>query len=762
MRSTLQIDTVHVYYRNLLAVFDINDDIVAMMDDSDDDNSSMDEEFMRVFEKLEEDAMTKAQIEYDTECIGDHKNDQVSRRCPSTESHNSPLIDKVVMTTIDSLSPSNQNGLDNSTYTSNCDGTNPPLHPNQPQDHPVNCPSFTTSSYVQSQGPTGSILPTEALKRCMGDSGSSQTTENKVHKEMRGKEAIASQQTLTNKEAVSMAIPKHYEFKPITTMENDEKSSASSTSSTSSSSNSCSSGSSNSSSASSLSSISSPPKKEIETASQLTIVPRGSVTKNQSCCDQSRAERNNSVYFSTSYPKASRAEDTKKDVYFQNPYQIANKVDGKDSVRCMMMEGSSDSGSVVSRKGHDSGSPPKCVVGQPTERVSGPKTKKSSIDRSDLSSSDRSSPLDATPASLFSNLTQGSSSVLPEVQDYRTGVQDQEPEIDCSLYAPPPIAQREYPKVHFFNIQSKPIAFRNKIPVTKFLSPPLSLLWNGKFDEFNHFQSELANLVCNSDDNVVVSAPTGAGKSTIFEMAMARFFGLDLAEQGSDIRFSKLHSVSKSRKILYIAPSKALCEERYEDWSRRLQSLQIGVEVAMITGDSADPSMAFNDLASAHLVITTPEKWDSMTRRWNVNFYLLASVKLLLVDEVHLLGDDSRGWCLETVVIRMKTIHRAARNVKVSSKDLRSSSYPATNPGAIASPFRMVAVSATLPNIAEVADFFQANEAYAFDGSYRPIPLATHVIGMGSVGKNEWKFWNNLVSLIARFQTFSLRFLKIG
>ncbi|KAL3909160.1 MAG: hypothetical protein SGILL_008197 [Bacillariaceae sp.] len=247
----------------------------------------------------------------------------------------------------------------------------------------------------------------------------------------------------------------------------------------------------------------------------------------------------------------------------------------------------------------------------------------------------------------------------------------------------------------------------------------------------------MCQLMCDSDDNIVVSAPTGAGKSTIFEMAMARFFTMNRRVECTD-------SMTKSRKILYIAPSKALCEERYDDWSRRLRSLNLGIDVAMITGDATDPGSSFSELASAHLVITTPEKWDSMTRRWTENFYLMASIKLLLVDEVHFLCDENRGWCLETVVTRMKTIHRVASALDVTQEDLKSSSYPDTNPEAIKSSFRMIAVSATLPNMEEFADFFCANEAYAFDQSYRPVPLEKQVVSMGRMGKSEWHFWSNM------------------
>jgi hypothetical protein len=332
-----------------------------------------------------------------------------------------------------------------------------------------------------------------------------------------------------------------------------------------------------------------------------------------------------------------------------------------------------------------------------------------------------------------------------EVQDYRPDVDDKETEIDPAYYAPPLYHPRQRPILKEYNIQRHPVHTRRKLQISSLFAHPIDQLWKGRYEEFNPFQSEMAKWICDTDDNVVVSAPTGAGKSTIFEIAMARFITTDLFSQGATVTPHRSHFMSKTRKILYIAPSKALCEERYEDWSRRLQTLGFRIEVAMITGDTTDPGTSFSDLKSAHLIIATPEKWDSMTRRWQENFYLMASVKLLLVDEVHLLGDNTRGWCLETVVTRMKTIQRAAQAVDVTLEELRRSSYAETNPAAIKTPFRMVAVSATLPNIAEVAAFFHANEAYSFDDSYRPIPLTKHIMAMGIRGKNEWKFWSDMV-----------------
>ena len=208
----------------------------------------------------------------------------------------------------------------------------------------------------------------------------------------------------------------------------------------------------------------------------------------------------------------------------------------------------------------------------------------------------------------------------------------------------------------------------------------------------------------------------------------------------------KASVVSKARKIIYLAPSRALCQERYEEWSRQLEDANLGLDVALITGQEENDlgTSSFSDFVAAHLIITTPEKLDSMTRTWTEKFFLFASVKLLLLDEIHHLGDGSRGWCLESVLTRMKTIHRIAQVRNTTPDEIHKSSYSETNPDAVRSCLRIVAVSATLPNISDVADFLQAKEAFVFDDSYRPAPLTKHVNGLGRVGKNEWKFWSNL------------------
>ncbi|KAL8338974.1 hypothetical protein RB598_007340 [Gaeumannomyces tritici] len=217
---------------------------------------------------------------------------------------------------------------------------------------------------------------------------------------------------------------------------------------------------------------------------------------------------------------------------------------------------------------------------------------------------------------------------------------------------------------------------------------------------FNAVQSKCFDSVYQSNDNLVVSAPTGSGKTAILELAICR-----LVSQRTNQNF----------KAVYMAPTKALCSERSRDWQGKLARL--GLSCAELTGDT---SMAETQkVGAAHIIVTTPEKWDSITRKWADHRKLLELVELFLIDEVHILK-DARGATLEAVVCRMKTI---GANV------------------------RFIALSATVPNSEDVARWFGRDHTNphlparreTFGEELRPVRLDKHVYGE-HCGGNDWVF----------------------
>jgi len=70
-----------------------------------------------------------------------------------------------------------------------------------------------------------------------------------------------------------------------------------------------------------------------------------------------------------------------------------------------------------------------------------------------------------------------------------------------------------------------------------------------------------------------------------------------------------------------------------------------------LTGDVSPDIRA---IANADVIVTTPEKWDGISRSWQNRSYV-RSVALLVIDEIHLLGDE-RGPVLEVIVSRTNFI----------------------------------------------------------------------------------------------------------
>jgi ATP-dependent DNA helicase HFM1/MER3 len=199
----------------------------------------------------------------------------------------------------------------------------------------------------------------------------------------------------------------------------------------------------------------------------------------------------------------------------------------------------------------------------------------------------------------------------------------------------------------------------------------------------------------------VACAPTGAGKTVLFELAVVRELSR-LTPGDAFAGAAAASSVWDSHRLIscaaiYICPIRALCAERAADWKTRFAPIQ--VECVEWTGDTESEPQASSLAAGQRLIVcTTPvrdcmwfsgadsnkstqengqEKWDSITRKWREYQALMTAASLLLIDEVHLLGEKDRGPTLEAIVCRMKALkHREA--------------------------LRIIAVSATLPNANDV------------------------------------------------------------
>lgn len=140
--------------------------------------------------------------------------------------------------------------------------------------------------------------------------------------------------------------------------------------------------------------------------------------------------------------------------------------------------------------------------------------------------------------------------------------------------------------------------------------------------------------------NLLVCTPTASGKTLIAELAAMK-------------------SIIESKgKAIYIVPLKALATEKYKDFRQKYGHL---AKIALSIGDT---DSADSYLVEYDLIITTSEKLDSLIRHhapW------LSMISTIIIDEIHLLNDQSRGPTLEILITILRQLLKKAQIIGLSA-----------------------------------------------------------------------------------------------
>ncbi len=185
------------------------------------------------------------------------------------------------------------------------------------------------------------------------------------------------------------------------------------------------------------------------------------------------------------------------------------------------------------------------------------------------------------------------------------------------------------------------------------------------YSELNPLQKKAVAEGFLESARTLVSAPTASGKTLLALLAIAR------------------HFESSRTGVFYVVPLRALASEKYKEFKKALSSFGLTVGISTGDFDSNSPNLREYDV-----VLATSEKLDSLLRHdrsW------LERIGLVVLDEVHLIGDGSRGATLEVVLTKLK------------------------NAGT-----KILALSATIPNDKEFAEWLSAK---LVQSDYRPTPL---------------------------------------
>lgn len=205
------------------------------------------------------------------------------------------------------------------------------------------------------------------------------------------------------------------------------------------------------------------------------------------------------------------------------------------------------------------------------------------------------------------------------------------------------------------------------------------------FEYFNPMQSLFFKEV-EKDNNVVVCAKTSAGKTVVAEMVIAQ-------------TLTRIRDRYPNATAAYIAPLKALCKEKEMDWTDKNHPFS-NCRLSILSGDYILTPERKNEVQRADILVMSSEMLGSRIRKRKeegTNF--LSKLKVLVVDESHLITVPGRGPNLESAIVK----------------------FTVANPDC-----RIIFLSATMPNVSEMGGWLTSlngKESTVIQSPYRPVDL---------------------------------------
>jgi ATP-dependent Lhr-like helicase len=178
----------------------------------------------------------------------------------------------------------------------------------------------------------------------------------------------------------------------------------------------------------------------------------------------------------------------------------------------------------------------------------------------------------------------------------------------------------------------------------------LNVLRQRGFSEFTEPQ-EIGIPEILKDQNLLLTSPTGSGKT---EAAVLPVF----------LRLSDIREQINGFGAIYITPLRALNRDvlsRIEFYAKAF-NLEVGVR----HGDSSESERRYQVIHPPQVLITTPETLQLIVSGKRIRNHL-KTVRYVIIDEVHELLNDERGWQLMIALSRMREISPQFRIIAISA-----------------------------------------------------------------------------------------------
>lgn len=217
--------------------------------------------------------------------------------------------------------------------------------------------------------------------------------------------------------------------------------------------------------------------------------------------------------------------------------------------------------------------------------------------------------------------------------------------------------------------------------------------------------------------NLVYSAPTSGGKTLVAELLMLR--ALTHAVEGGT--------------ALFVVPFVALAEEKAGYFRRVWAGVDLGVKA--FHSDAVDATLS----EDVHVAVCTIERANALVNRL-LERGELARVKVVVVDELHMVGDAGRGFLIEVMLskVRLAASLSSQASLRPMASDHATGNAVRLDPAAEvndqrggatvdgttrknAARVQIIGLSATLPNLPQVAAWL---DAHLYVTDFRPVQLS--------------------------------------